>query len=409
MSKELETRTVLPDWLSMPAIQPGRPGIEEFADARILVVDDQPANIALLQQVLTQVGLTQLCTTTDPTAAADLFSEFQPDLVVLDLHMPVMDGFAVMGEIQRRVTPGIYLPILVITSDSRAATSRQALALGATDFVTRPLRLAEVVLRIRNLLETRHLHERLRERNAGLESEVRRRTKRLAEAQTEALELLALAAEYRDDQTGRHTRRVGTLAALIAREMGLSEEETELIQEAAPLHDVGKVGVPDRILLKQGSISEHERAVMQRHTLIGMRILSRSAFPVMRLAAEIAASHHEWWDGSGYPRGLRGEEIPLPGRIVALADVYDSLTHARPYKRAWTQEEALAEIAGERGTHFDPRGVDALFALHARGALPPAEPIQDGDERSSAAPGGWRQRVALLAARFGAAVNGRRR
>ncbi|MBX6363038.1 MAG: response regulator [Gemmatimonadetes bacterium] len=402
MSNELETRTALPDWLTAPALQPGRPGIEAFADARILVVDDQPANITLLEQILTQVGLRNLCTTTDSTAAADLFSQFQPDLVVLDLHMPVMDGFAVMAEIQRRLAPGTYLPILVITSDSRAATSRQALALGATDFVTRPLRVAEVLLRIRNLLETRSLHERLRERNAGLEAEVRRRTKRLAEAQTEALELLALAAEYRDDQTGRHTRRVGALAALIAREMGLSEQEAEQIRDAALLHDVGKVGVPDRILLKEGSISDAEREIMQRHTLIGMRILSRSAFPVMRLAAEIAASHHEWWDGSGYPRGLRGEEIPLAGRIVALADVYDSLTHARPYKRAWTQEEALAEIASGRGTHFDPRAVEAIFALHARGALPPAEPFEESGDPPYAGtpPLGWRRRAARLAARL---------
>jgi putative two-component system response regulator len=188
----------------------------------------------------------------------------------------------------------------------------------------------------------------------------------------------------------------------------MAPEEAELIREAAPLHDVGKVGVPDRIHLKEGSISDAERAVMQRHTLIGMRILSRSAFPVMRLAAEIAASHHEWWDGSGYPRGLRGEEIPRPGRVVALADVYDSLTHARPYKRAWTQDEALAEIASGRGTHFDPRAVDALFALHARGALPPAETYQGGDEAPYAAaqPTGWRERARALGRRLG--LGGRR-
>lgn len=343
---------------------------ESLCRARILVVDDEWPNLDLIRRILEQAGIRRIRTATDASHAIQALDDFAPDLVVLDLHMPGVDGFGVLEELRGRTSPDEYLPVLVLTADDRAATKRRALAAGARDFLNKPVQMAEVVLRIGNLLETRFLHRRLQAQNQILEERVRQRTVELDAAKSEALELLGLVAEYRDDETGQHTRRVGRLAALIARELGLPEAEIALLQRAAPLHDLGKVGIPDSIPLKPGAISPRERDVMRGHTRIGATILARSRFPLMRLAAEVAACHHERWDGTGYPRGLAGEEIPLCARIVALADVYDSLSHARPYKRAWTVADTVREIVRCSGTQFDPGVVDAFLAIHGRGALP---------------------------------------
>lgn len=343
----------------------------DLSDSRILIVDDEPLNVALLERILARAGFAAVHATTRSSEAAGLFTELRPDLVLLDLNMPEPDGFRVLELLRHRSPPGEYVPVLILTGDDTPGVRRRALAGGARDFVAKPFQADEVLLRIRNLLETRWLYQRAREHAQGLEEKVAERTGELLRAQEEALELLALASEYRDDDTGQHTRRVGVVAALLARELGVPEEQVDLIRRAAPLHDLGKIGVPDAVLLKAGPIDPRERAVMRRHTHIGSRILSRSSFPLMRLAAEIAACHHEWWDGTGYPAGLAGEEIPLSSRIVALADVYDSLTHARPYKRAWSMEEAVAEITAYRGRQFDPAVVDGFLNLRAAGALEP--------------------------------------
>ena len=334
-------------------------------DNRILIVDDQPPNVVLLERLLSQGGYTQIASTTDPREVTRLYREFEPDLILLDLNMPHLDGFAVMQELAPLIPPGQYMPILVLTADATADAKRRALSAGARDFLTKPLDHIEVLLRIRNLLETRLLHVQLANQNQILDERVRLRTRELEAARVEILERLAVAAEYRDDDTGKHTARVGFVSARIAAAMDRPASEVELIRRAAPLHDVGKIGVPDAILLKPGKLTPEEWAVMKKHSSIGAGILGGSTATVLQMAEEIAASHHERWEGSGYPRGLAGAQIPLASRIVAVADVLDATTHARPYKAAWPLEDALAEIQAQAGRHFDPDVVE-VFLPRAR-------------------------------------------
>jgi len=346
--------------------QPGSPLAAarlELKQARILLVDDEAANLGVLRRVLERAGFTKLFETTDPLQAATLFANFQPDLVCLDLHMSPLDGFGVLAELQPLIPPTTYLPILMLTGDSSAESKQRALSLGAMDFVTKPFDVDEVLLRIHNLLVPRFMHLELVGYNQVLERQVRERTRALEESRLEVLERLAVAAEFRDDDTGRHTRRVGRLAGMLAERVGVSGAEVEDITRAAPLHDIGKIGVSDQILLKPGKLSGEEYEVMKRHTSIGAEILAGGRSPLIRMAAEIAHHHHERWDGAGYPVGLRGDAIPLPARVVALADVFDALSHPRPYREAWPLADVLAEILRQAGTHFDPKLVEAFMGL----------------------------------------------
>jgi putative two-component system response regulator len=285
----------------------------------------------------------------------------RPDLILLDLHMPHLDGLEVMAQLAE-VAEASYLPILILSADVTPEARRQALSRGAKDFVNKPFQQDEILLRIKTLLETRLLYLQIQTQNQILEARVRERTRALEEAQVEIIERLAVAAEFRDDNTGQHTQRVGQMSALLARQLGLPDTQVSLIRRAAPLHDVGKLGVPDTILLKLGKLSEEEFAVVKTHTVIGARILSGGKFPLLRLAEEIAFSHHERWDGSGYA-GIPGTRIPLAGRIVSVADVFDALTQQRPYKPAWPVSDAIAEIDRQRGRQFDPDVVDAFIRV----------------------------------------------
>lgn len=332
-----------------------------FEAARILIVDDDVRNLKLLQRLLGESGYTSVRITDDPRTALPLFAEFAPDLIVLDLHMPGMDGFEVMAELRPWIPEGTILPFLVITGDDHGQVKERALAAGAMDFLTKPFSGTEVRLRIQNLLRVRFLQVQLARQNDELEQRVRERTQKLEETRLEILTRLARAAEFRDDDTGEHTRRVGSMSGRTARLLGCSEEESELIERAATLHDIGKIGIPDAILLKPGKLTPPEFAVMRSHTTIGARILSGSDVPVLQTAAMIALTHHERWDGRGYPEGNLGADIPLVGRIVAAADLFDALTHARPYKRAWTREEALREVCAQAGRQLDPGVVEALL------------------------------------------------
>ncbi len=333
--------------------------------ARILIVDDQEVNIRLLEDILGRVGgYTTLKSTTDSRKVIPLYAEFRPDLILLDLRMPYLDGFGVMEELKPLISVGSYVPILVLTADVTPEVKQRALAGGAKDFLTKPFDPNEVLLRIKNLLETRSLHLELQNQNHILEEKVRERTRELEETHIEVLERLALAAEYRDDETGQHTRRVGQTSAILAQALGLPHGDVVLIQRAAPLHDVGKIGIPDRILLKAGRLTPEEFDVIKTHTTIGAKILSGGRFQLLRMAEEIALTHHERWDGTGYPQGLKGDSIPLAGRIVAIADAFDALTHERPYKRAWPVKEAAAELKRCAGTQFDPELVRVFLALN---------------------------------------------
>lgn len=334
-----------------------------FQDATILVVDDQLANVRVLERLLHQAGYRHVIPMTDPAAVLDQFDAARPDLVVLDLHMPGMDGYTLTAELRRRVAEGDFLPILVLTADANPEAMHLAMGTGANDFLTKPFDAVEVLLRTGNLLHIRALHRALRREKGLLEERVRERTRALEEAQVEILERLALVTEYRDDTTGHHTQRVGEVAGWLARALELPDEEVALIERAAPLHDVGKVGVPDRILLKPARLQDDEMECIKTHTVIAGKILAGSKFPVLQLAEQIATTHHERWDGTGYPSGLQREEIPLPGRIVAVADVYDALTHRRPYRDAWPEAAALEEIERQSGAHFDPQVVEAFFRV----------------------------------------------
>ena len=335
--------------------------ITGFKQARILIVDDEAANVELLRRLLERAGFSRLDSTNDPREAAPMFKRLGPDLVLLDLHMPHMDGLQVIDELNQ-LGHASYLPILMLTGDMTPEARREALSRGAKDFVNKPFHADEVLLRIRTLLETRFLYLQIQSQNQMLEAKVQERTQELEAAQIEIIERLARAAEFRDDNTGQHTERVGQMAALLAQEIGLADGQVALIRRAAPLHDVGKIGIPDSVLLKLGKLTDEEFALVKTHTTIGARILSGSHFSLLRLAEEIAFSHHERWDGSGY-EGIVGDAIPLAGRIVAIADVFDALTQKRPYKAAWPIGDAVSEIERQRSRQFDPTIVDAFLRV----------------------------------------------
>lgn len=335
---------------------------------RIVVVED-PESAALLARILGAAGYEDVRVPADPLEVERIVEDDQPDLVVLGLQLPQTDGFALLERIV-----GSTVPVLVLTADDSPTTRRRALGLGAKDFVTKPLDRVEVLLRVGNLLQTRRLQRALEDRNSDLQRWVRARTADLEDARRETLERLATAAEYRDDDSQQHTKRVGRTAALLAKQLGLSADTVEHLRFAAPLHDVGKIGIPDAVWLKPGALTDHERTMLEQHTEIGARILSGSRSPILRLAEQIARTHHERWDGTGYPHGLAGDAIPLAGRITAVADVFDVLAHPRPHKKAWPLERAVDEIVAQAGRQFDAEVVAAFRRLDARSLL---EPVDD--------------------------------
>jgi putative two-component system response regulator len=335
---------------------------EIIQSSRILIVDDQPQNVLLLERTLQSAGYRYLASVTDSRNVVKTFTEFHPDLVAMDLRMPHLDGFELLKQLRSLIPAGAFVPVLVLTADNSRKAKQEALALGAKDFLTKPIDVTEALLRIYNLLETRWLHVELQLHSQTLEEKVRLRTGELEQAQLEILQRLALAAEYRDDCTGQHTQRVGQWAAMLGQAIGLSQKQVEIIRLAAPLHDLGKIGIPDGILLKPAKLTVEEYAQVKRHTDIGRMILSGSKFSILQTAESIALYHHERWDGAGY-YGLKGEDIPLEARIVSVADVFDVITHARPYKEASSFEVAVEVIRQEAGKQFDPDLVRTFLGL----------------------------------------------
>ena len=341
-------------------------------DAEILIVDDERPNIMLLERLLKASGYSRIRGTADPRLVRDLLDERDADLVILDLRMPYMDGFQVMEQIRSVVgADDDYLPVLMLTAENDPKVKLRALELGATDFLLKPFDRAEVASRVRNILQVRLLNKRVRQQNAELESRVRERTHELEETRLEIIRRLGLAAEYRDNETGMHILRMSLFAQAIALRHGLSPEQAELLMNAAPMHDIGKIGIPDRVLLKKDRLDAEEWQIMRSHTIIGAQMLSGHPSPLLQMAADIALSHHERWDGGGYPQGLAGEAISLEARIVSVADVFDALLAERPYKKAWPEHEAIAEIERLAGLQFDPAVVESF-----RAALPELREIR---------------------------------
>jgi len=326
--------------------------------ACILIVDDEPRNVRILKRVLAVAGYRRVIAITDPREALARFAEIEPDLLLLDLHMPKIDGLAVMGRLRAGMPVSEYFPILMLTGDSSPEACQRALAMGASDFVAKPFDMHEVLIRIKNLLETRSLHRQVAEHNHQLECKVRERTAELDTAHMDTIARLALAAEFRDDETGRHTQRVGALSELLASAMGWSDSAAALLGLAAPLHDVGKIGIPDAILCKAGMLTVSERKTMERHTTMGAKILSGGRSSFIQLAEKVALSHHERWDGHGYPDRISGPAILPAARIVAVADFFDATAHDRVYRKAWPIHQVLAAIAAMSGSAFDPAVAD---------------------------------------------------
>lgn len=335
----------------------------ELILARILVVDDHPAVLGAIRAMLQREGFVHLAETPDPRQIMPLYRAFRPDVVVLDLNLPGADGFDLLGELRSAIPSTEYLPVLVLTGDSDRASRNRALASGAADFVAKPFDREEFLLRLGNLLTTRFLHRRLDDQARWLGNEVAQRTEALERVHYEICDRLARAAEFRDDVTGEHTRRVGELCRRVGRELGMEGEAIDLLGRAAPLHDLGKIGIPDRILLKPGKLDSAEIEVMRRHSEIGAMLLSGGQSPLLQLAEQVARCHHERWDGTGYPHRLSGDAIPLASRVVAVVDYFDAMTHDRPYRTAWPVDRTLAEIRESAGGHFDPAVVDAFFDL----------------------------------------------
>jgi putative two-component system response regulator len=370
---------------SQPAAHQDRDDHQPLANAKSTIVDDEQLNIDLVQAYLEEESYHAFRSTTDSTNALELIRDYEPDVVLLDLMMPNVDGFEILVALRddERLK---RIPVIVLTAAS-SSFKLQALELGATDFLGKPVDPSELILRMRNTLEAKAYKDHLESHSTRLEGQVKVRTRELDSARQEALLCLARAAECRDDDTGHHVIRVGRYAAIVARRLGFNDDQIGMLEQAAQLHDIGKIGIPDSILLKADRLTPEEiefmryhcafgkriiqptsaadSAILQQNTEMGARFAGISSSPVMTLAASIAMTHHERWDGTGYPNGLAGEDIPIEGRITSVADVYDALSCERPYKKAFPPDKCLEIMEEGRLTQFDPRVLDAFFDSYA--------------------------------------------
>ncbi len=349
-------------------------GAGRSTSGRILVVDDEATMRRLLEKLLRLEGYEVVLASTGEQALSEVFGR-GADTVLLDLRMPGMSGLDVCRQI-RSHPRSQHTPVVFITAVNDRELRRQGMEVGADDFLSKPFDEVELLARIRNGVRVKRYYDGMEEQKEQLERAVERRTSELAavvaqltriqqelrSSQEETIYRLSRAAEFRDDETGQHLQRMSWYCHLLASRSGLDEQTCEMLRISSPMHDVGKLGIPDRILLKPGRLTPDEFAVMKTHAEIGYRILHGSEAVPLRMAATIAHTHHEKWDGNGYPRGLKGEEIPLIGRIAAVADVFDALTSSRPYKPAWPLDAALDLMRKSAGSHFDPALIEVFFA-----------------------------------------------
>jgi response regulator RpfG family c-di-GMP phosphodiesterase len=327
---------------------------------QVLIVDDTEINLILFSALVKKLDDCEAHAFSDPRKALAWVTDNVPDLIIADYMMPELDGIEFIR--LTRALPGRdLLPILMITANDQKQIRYQALDVGANDFLTKPIDKVEFLARARNMLSLNQARKHMADHASWLASEVAKATQEVLQRERETVIRLSKAAEYRDPETGAHILRMAHFSMLIARGMGLSPEDQKLILEAAPMHDIGKVGIPDMILLKPARLTPEEFDVMKQHAQFGYELLKGSSSHLLQTGAEIALGHHEKYDGSGYPRGLKGEEIPIFSRIVAVADVFDALTSERPYKKAWDLDAAVDFLKTGSGSHFDPACVRAFL------------------------------------------------
>lgn len=325
----------------------------EAGDKRctVLIVDDIPDNISLLKAALIEEYTIKVATR--GRKALEIARTMPVDIILLDVMMPEMDGFETCRQLKEDPLTR-RIPVLFVTARGEVSDESTGFSCGGVDYITKPIRASIVRARIKT-------HLALYDQNRALEYRVQERTAELNETRLEILNRLGRAAEYKDNETGMHVIRMSSYCRIIAREYGLPEEEAELLFNVSPMHDIGKIGIPDRVLLKPGRLDEEERKIIETHCDIGRKIIGSHTSDLLHAAAIVAYTHHEKWDGSGYPEGLCGAEIPLFSRILAIADVFDALTSERPYKSAWAIEEAVAEIEKCSGSHFDPALIEVFI------------------------------------------------
>ena len=332
---------------------------DALENARILVVDDEVSNLKLMERMLTGQGCQYVTTIADPREVAGKVENERFDLILLDLNMPHLDGYQVMEQVSKLDVP-VLPPIIVLTAQHGKDFLLRALSMGARDYITKPFDRNELTMRVKNQLEAHLAHQFLNAQKEVLENMVSVRTEELWQSRLQMVQRLGRVAEYRDEETGSHIMRMSHICQLLARNIGWDEEQCDLVLNASPLHDIGKVGIPDAILRKPGKLDAREWEIMKTHTTIGYNMLEGDESVLSTMAREIAISHHERLDGSGYPNGLRGDQIPMTGRIAALADVFDALTSERPYKKAWSVEDTMELIREKRGEYFQPDLVEIL-------------------------------------------------
>lgn len=325
--------------------------LARYANARILLIDDDTTNNILVENILQNHGFKQIKSIADSRLAVDTFLDYNPELILLDLEMPHINGFEVYRQIQKLCKRDI-LPIIMVTAKNDHKSKAQAMTLGVQYFIEKPIDKTELMVRVQNILHIGWLNNQAAQKNKLAEEKVR--------IENSMIETLLLSIKFRDQETGDHVNRVSALVYMLSKDIGLTEDQADKLAEASKLHDIGKIGIPDNILGKEGELSDEEWKIMKNHTLIGESILSVSGSDILRLASTIARTHHENWDGSGYPAGLAGNNIPIGGRLTAFADVFDVLMSDRPYKEAWDFESTVQYLKEESGKKFDPEIVNAF-------------------------------------------------